>query len=241
MDWAQWFRILPLMDDQTLRSRPLALSASTEAQVYFLFALAMALTVFGVALGMRFATQILTSGWFFLMVIAELAIILTSRWWVARSPLNIVLFALFPTLTGITITPYLMAVLAQYVNGGSILLNALGATACMAAAAAVFARTTKFDLSVMGRTLLFALLGLIFLGLLQIFFPALRTTQFELMITGGGVLIFAAFTAYDIQRIQDMSRMGASPFLLGLSLYLDIFNLFLYVLRFMVAVSGQRR
>ncbi len=35
--------------------------------------------------------------------------------------------------------------------------------------------------------------------------------------------------------------LGANPFLLALSLYLDIFNLFLSVLRFMSVLSGERR
>ena len=46
--------------------------------------------------------------------------------------------------------------------------------------------------------------------------------------------------AYDIQRIQHLSRLGASPFLMALSLYLDIYNLFLYVLRFMLAILALK-
>jgi FtsH-binding integral membrane protein len=54
-------------------------------------------------------------------------------------------------------------------------------------------------------------------------------------------VIFALFTAVDIQRVKMLGRYGANPFLLALSLYLDIFNLFLYILRFMLALSGDRR
>ena len=43
------------------------------------------------------------------------------------------------------------------------------------------------------------------------------------------------------QRIESQGRMGANPFMLALSLYLDIFNLFLFILRFMTALSGNRR
>ena len=94
----------------------------------------------------------------------------------------------------------------------------------------------------MGRFLLFAILGLIGFGLLQLFVPALRQSiGFELALSGAGIVIFAAFTAYDVQRIQKMSREGANPFLLALRLYLDIFNLFLFILRFMMVISGNRR
>ena len=151
------------------------------------------------------------------------------------------LFALFPLLSGITVTPYILFVLAGYANGASILLNAVGATVFMALAAAVFARTTSADLSVFGRVLLMSLIGLLIMGLAQMFVPALRSTQMELLISAAGIVLFAGFTAYDIQRIQTLARAGAHPMLLALSLYLDIFNLFLSILRFMVALSGERR
>ena len=73
------------------------------------------------------------------------------------------------------------------------------------------------------------------------FIPALRTTQFELILSGLGITVFAVFTAFDLQRIQRLGKMGVNPFMLALSLYLDIFNLFLYVLRFMLVLSGDRR
>lgn len=222
-------------------AQPVALSHSAEAQVYSLFALAMALTVAGVWIGIWSAPVLLSSGAVFALVIVELGIIFTSRLWVEKYPLNYLLFGLFPAISGITVAPLLMAVLIGYANGGSILLNALLSTAFMAGAAAVFARTTSWNLGVMGRALFFALLGLIALALLQIFIPALRGTQMELIVSGGGIVVFGLFTAYDIQRVQHLARAGASPFLLALSLYLDIFNLFLYILRFMIALSGERR
>ena len=224
----------------TTGSRPIVIEGSTEAQVYLLFALAIGLTVAGVIAGLS-ALPFLSSPILLVCVIAELVIIFTSRLWVESRPLNYLLFALFPLLSGFTFTPYVIQVLAGYVNGASILLNALISTALMALAAAVFARTTAWNLSGMGRFLFFALLGLVGFAILQIFFPALRVPQAEMMFSGIGVLIFAGFTAYDLQRIQAMGKVGVSPFLLALSLYLDIFNLFLYILRFMLAVSGQRR
>ncbi|MBI1813216.1 Bax inhibitor-1 family protein [Candidatus Peregrinibacteria bacterium] len=222
-------------------SRPIVLSPSVEAQVYGLFALAMGLSVAGVLIGIQFANQLLTTGMAFLFVIVEFAIILTSRWWMERSPLNYLLFGVFPLLSGITVTPYILYVLIGYANGASILINALVATTFMAAASAVLARTLQWNLAGMGRSLMIGVIGLIALGVLQIIFPGLRTGPAELIVSGLGIVIFALFLAFDIQRIQQMARVGANPFLMALSLYLDIFNLFLYVLRFMLALSGNRR
>ncbi len=211
-------------------------------KVYALFGLAMALTTVGVLMGTLFAPTLFRSGMHIALLIVELGIVFSARYWITKSPLNILLFGLFPLLSGITITPYLWYVTSSFPNGNAILVNALLATVFMTAAAAVFARTTSLPLASMGRFLLFGLIGLIGFGLLQIFVPALRQSiGFEMALSGAGVLLFAAFTAFDFQRVQQQSRAGANPFLLALSLYLDIFNLFLYILRFMTALSGDRR
>ncbi|HVW67193.1 MAG TPA: Bax inhibitor-1 family protein [Candidatus Peribacteraceae bacterium] len=222
------------------RSQPVVLSSSTEAQTYLLLALALGLSALGTFLGFGFVGYVGTP-LLFLALIAELAIIFTSRWWIEARPLNYLLFALFPVLSGFTFAPYIIAILAGYVNGASILLNAILATVMMTLAAAVFARTTSWNLGVMGRALFFAVLGLIGFGILQIFIPALRGTGGEMLISGAGIVVFGIFTAFDIQRVQAMGRLGANPVMLALSLYLDIFNLLLYILRFMLAISGQRR
>jgi len=223
------------------QSRPLSLSASTESKTYLLFALAMGLTVLGVYVGMFYASAMILTGLYLPLAIVELAIILTSRWWMDKSPLNYLLFFAFPFISGFTITPYIMMVLTGYANGPAILFNALASTTFMALAAAVIARMAGVKMAMFGRALIFSLIGLLVLGILQIFVPALRSQPFELLLSGAGVVIFGLFTAHDIQRISEMGKLGANPFMLALSLYLDIFNLFLYVLRFMLALSGNRR
>lgn len=200
----------------------------------------MGLTLAGVFFGTNFAGILLTSGVQILFVIAELVLIITSGWWSRTSPLNVILFALFPLLSGITVTPYILSVLVGFENGPAILFNAVAATVGISLSAAAFARLAP-GLSAWAGTLFYGLIGLLFLSLTQVFFPALRTPGFELAISGGGIVIFAAFAAFDIQRIRQMGAVGANAFQLALSLYLDIFNLFLMVLRFMSALSGDRR
>ena len=224
------------------QSQPIRLSSSTESQTYLLFALAMALTVVGVYFGTLYAPLVYSGGVHILLLIAQVGIILTASKWIDSSPLNYILFGALPIFSGFMITPFIHGVMIGYENGPSILLNALSATVFMAAAGAVFARSTKMDLSWMGSFLVFAVFGLIGLGLMQMFIPSLRaSTGFELMLSVGGTVVFALFTVYDLQRIQRMSQAGASPFLLALSLYLDIFNLFLYILRLMLVLYGDRR
>lgn len=211
-----------------------------EALVYLLLAVALGLTLLGAFIGLQTLTY-LSSPLLLLCLVIELGIIFTSSLWVHSKPLNYILFAAFPLLSGFTFTPYIVSILEGYVNGGSILLNAFISTALMALASAVFAKTTAIKLSGFGQMLFFGIIGLIIFSVLQIFFPGLRAPQVEMMVSGIGILVFAGFIAYDIQRIHTMGRAGGSPFMMALSLYLDIFNLFLYIVRFMLAIAGDRR
>ena len=101
----------------------------------------------------------------------------------------------------------------------------------------------KTDLSVMGRMLMMALLGLIIASVINIF---LRSSGLQFLICIIGVLVFAALTAYDTQKIkklamaleaEDASFAGKVAVIGALALYLDFINLFLYLLQ----LFGRRR
>src|SRR3989344_3767777 len=89
------------------RAAPVSLNPSSEMKVYALFGLAMALTTVGVFMGTLFAPTLFRSGMHIALLIAELGIVFSARYWITKSPLNSILFGLFPLLSGITITPYL--------------------------------------------------------------------------------------------------------------------------------------
>jgi modulator of FtsH protease len=216
------------------------LSASSRSQAYGLLAFAMAMTMLGMYIAMQFAGLLLNSGLHIAFAIAELALIFTAQWWSRSSPLNYILFAAFPLLSGLSITPYLLLIATGYVNGPEILWNAALVTVWLSLAAVVLSRIAP-NLSAWGNALFFALLGLVGVTIFQLFIPALRTQGMELIISGAASVLFGLFLAFDLQRLQQQSALGANPFLLALSLYLDIYNLFLAVLRFMTALSGDRR
>lgn len=222
------------------RSAPVSLSASTKSQAYTLLALAMALTLVGVFLGTQFAGLLLSSGLHLLFAVVELGLIFTASIWARNYPLNYLLFGLFPLLSGITITPYLLVIATGYVNGVEILWNAVGATVCMSLAAVMLSRIAP-NLSAWAGALFYALIGLLIVSIFQIFIPGLQTQGAELLISGGATILFGVFLAFDIQRLERGAALGADPFMLALSLYLDIYNLFLSILRFMTALSGDRR
>lgn len=104
-------------------------------------------------------------------------------------------------------------------------------------AMALIGSFTKKDLSGIGKFAIMALIGLIIAGIVNIF---LKNTMFDLIVSGLGVLIFSALTAYDSQKIKRMlytqgevnENSQKLAFLGSLTLYLDFINLFLYLLRF---------
>jgi len=110
-------------------------------------------------------------------------------------------------------------------------MKALLATILTFTAAAIFGWTTHFNLSGMRGFLVIGLIGLIITGVLGFFFPWGNTM--ELVYSGGGVLLFTGFIMYDFQRLKKFpENMYIEA---ALSLYLDIFNLFLFMLRLMLA------
>jgi FtsH-binding integral membrane protein len=216
------------------------ISNTGTGKVYFLLALALLCTGVGVFLGALFAPVIINGGFMMLLLIAELGLIMSAPLWMNRSPLNYILFVLFPVLSGISITPFILSVSYQYVNGTNILINASLATTLLCIASGVIASNTTKDLSASYGWMAFqALIGMLIFGLIQMFSPALRGGPIEIMFSGVGVVLFSLYTAIDLQKV--MRRTGDSPFLMALTLYLDIFNLFLAVVRFMLATSGRRR
>ncbi len=121
-------------------------------------------------------------------------------------------------------------------TGGSIAATFL-ATSASFASLSLYGYTTKRDLSGFGKFLMMGLVGLIVASLINAFFPS---SAGSLMISFVGVLLFAALTVYDTQKIKNMydyvagTDMAGKSIVMGaLTLYLDFINLFLFLLRFM--------
>lgn len=160
----------------------------------------------------------------------ELIMIFTSRMWSTKAPINRLLFAAFAFISGATLAP-LLAIVASSPGGVTIVTKALLVTGCMFTATALIGWTTKVNLARMGGFLMMALIGLILVGVIGIFLP--WGSQMEMIYSGIGVLIFTGFIAYDFQMLKQYPQDRYID--AALSLYLDMFNLFLFILRFMSA------
>ena len=145
------------------------------------------------------------------------------------------IFWLYAALMGVSLSTILL------VYTGASVASTFFATAASFAALSLYGYTTKRDLSGMGKFLMMGLVGLIVASLINMF---TQSGTMSLIISIVGVLLFAALTVYDTQKIKEMyyqvqgsEMMGKTVIMGALTLYLDFINLFLFLLRFM----GDRR
>lgn len=206
---------------------------SYTARVFFYFGLAILASAAGTFTGFTYFAEFFLANPALMWVLfaLELGLVFTSRWWSERRPINYVLFMAFAFITGVTIVPLLALFLVEF--GAEIIVKALLATTFMFAGTAIFGWVTKKNLSGLGGFLWIALIGMIVISVIGIFVPWSNT--FEMIFAGFGVVVFSAYTMYDIQRIKTFP--GMSPMEAALGLYLDIFNLFIFILRLMGAAS----
>lgn len=126
-------------------------------------------------------------------------------------------------LLGLAVAP----VLAVYAKADpSALWQAAGATAAFVAALGSYGYATRRDLSSWTRTLFWALLGLIVLGIVLIF---ASIPHGNIVYAVAGLAIFGAFTIFDFNRLRRSNPAGAVA--IAASIFLDIFNVFLFFLQ----------
>jgi FtsH-binding integral membrane protein len=125
-------------------------------------------------------------------------------------------------LLGLAVAP----VISDYASADpSALWQATGTTAAFVAACGAYGYATSRDLSSWGRTLFWALLGLIAFGIVAIFVSIPGSHVIYAVL---GLVIFGGFTIFDFNRLR---RAGdADAVQIAASIFLDIFNVFLLLL-----------
>ena len=140
------------------------------------------------------------------------------------------LFALYSILNGVMLSSIFL------LYSTAIISKVFFITAGTFGVTALYGYATKKDLSSLGNILFMALIGLVIATVVNVF---MKSAMFDLILSYIGVIIFVGLTAWDSQKIkhmmmvqQDADESAQKLALIGaLSLYLDIINLFLYLLR----------
>lgn len=140
----------------------------------------------------------------------------------------------YAALVGIVMTPLLLVAVVQ---NPMTILAAFGLAAVMFACMALFGYKTVKNLSFLGIFLTMGMIGLILVGLASFIWPAIMGGTFGTIVCLIGVLIFALFTAYDMQTLKRAYAAGGDEYqkkqlaVLGaLHLYISFVAMFEYLL-----------
>lgn len=206
-------------------------------RVYQWMAAGLALTGFIAfwASGNAGMMRALQGGLFFVLVIAELGLVL----WLSTQVMKIsataatIGFLVYSALNGLTLS----FIFLMYTQAS--IASTFFVTAGTFAGISLYGWTTKKDLTSMGSFLFMALIGIIIASVVNFF---LNSPALYWIITYAGVAIFVGLTAYDTQRLKEVHRRNPDApdqlaILGALRLYLDFINLFIMLLR----VMGNRR
>lgn len=192
----------------------------------------VAVTVGCAALG-AYIGRNLTGGTGLLLFIGAFGCVFAMRPALARGHEQLATGLLFGLglLLGMAIGP----VVAFYAKTSpAVVWQAAGATGAFTAALGSYGYATRRDLSSWARGLFWALLGLLAVGIVLLF-VAIPGANIIWSVLGLGV--FGAFTIFDFNRLRQTS-MAAAP-LIAASIFLDVFNIFLFMLR--IFGGGGRR
>jgi hypothetical protein len=172
-----------------------------------------------------------------LVMLAPVGIALYFFMGIGRMSVNAAqsLFWVYSALTGMS-----LASLGLIYTGES-LVKTFFICAALFGGMSLYGYTTKKDLTSMGSFMIMGLLGLIIVGLVNMF---LRSPAIEFATSLLGVAIFTGLIAWDTQKLKAIyysaggGEIGQKLAVVGaFNLYLDFINLFLYLIRFF----GQRR
>ena len=202
---------------------------------YLLLALTMVPTVIGAWIGMQTAGVIMTSP--IMSSVIMLGAVIGLQFAISahrNSGLGVALLLLMTGILGWWLGPMLNIALSMS-NGMQLVAYAAVGTGVIFVAMGVIAQSLKRDIGFMGKFLfvgMIALLLAMFANMwLQI--PALALTLSTMVI-----VLFSMFLVYDLQRIM---RGGETNYVMAtMSLFLNIYNLFVHLLNLLLAFSGQR-
>lgn len=148
-------------------------------------------------------------------------------------PTNLVLLLAFTGAEAVLVG----TISAMYDTDVVVLAAALtvGMTLCLSA----YAMQTKRDFTASGGVLFVLLYALIAAGLLSIFF---HSRVLNIVVSAVGAAVFGCYIIWDVQLMVGGGAVAISPdeyVFAALNIYLDVINLFLYLLRLLQEIQGS--
>jgi len=212
--------------DVALADRPAVLG-----KVMGLLGFAFLFTAGGAVIG-----RTLGPGAFLLSIVGSFGTLIALQFLRERAPLNLALLYGFSTFEGMALGLILEAYVARGLGGA--VFNAAATTAAVTLAAGAYGYTTKRDLSGLGGILLVGLIGVVVASVVGIF---VQLPLLYIVISAVAAVLFTGFLVFDLNRVANSrGATEGQAILLAVSVYLDIFNLFLALLR-LFGFAGSSR
>ncbi len=139
-------------------------------------------------------------------------------------PTNYIILSVFTVCEG-----YMVSALCSVTNP-KVVFMAASMTCFMTLALTIYACTTKTDFTVFNSLLFIASCVLLLFGIFQFF---IKSNTLHLIICCFGVFLYSLYLVYDTQLIigNKENKLDYDDYIMGaLMLYLDIINLFIYLL-----------
>jgi len=201
------------------------------AKVLALVGFAFLFTAGGAVIGMRLNPAIS-----FFAIFVALGALIALNFVREKSPLNLILLYTFATLEGVAISvilaPYLMS------SGGiAVVSTAAATTAAVTLAAGAYGYTTKRDVARFSGFLFIGLIGIIVASIVGIF---VQLPLLYVGISAIAAILFTGFIVVDLNRVANARGVTEGlTIMLAVSIYLDILNLFLALLRLFGFAAGS--
>jgi FtsH-binding integral membrane protein len=217
--------------EQTQAREAGRLSAGLLGKVFGLLAFSLVFAAVGGVVGVQ-----LGRSWFLPFVIAEFALIFAIQALRDREGLNFALLYAFAFASGATIGP----IIERYIAAGmaSAVLQAGVVTAVMTAGLGSYALVTRRDLSRLQPFLFAGLLGLVVAMIVNIFVGG---SVMYGVLSWAGALLFSGMLVFDVNRAKYLPDTMGNAVVVTLGIYLDVVNLFLFILRILGGGVGGRR
>jgi uncharacterized protein len=202
------------------------------SRVAYLLCTALLVTAAGCWLGRDMSPAL-----FWPLGIGTIAVVFGINFAKNNPPLGLFLLYVLSLLEGLLLAPLISMYMRS--NAGSEMVGAaFGTTAILMAGLGAYVWISGADFKGLGKLLMYALVGLVLIGVLGFFIrPLFANPHFNMLYSLFGVAIFTGFTLYDFSNIKN--RYGPNDFVMAtVSLYLDFLNLFLFLLRIMSMLSG---
>lgn len=184
-------------------------------------------TGYYVAISPNIIEKVFSIGGYLTLAIIEIAlvVILSARITKMSPTTARILFILYSFVTGLTFS----SIFITYQIGSIIFVFLIAAL--VFGIFALIGYLTSIDLTNIGTYLLIGIIGILLCSIINIF---IGSGMFGIIICSVSIIIFLAFTAYDVQKIKELSNYIDQDNLAiygALQLYLDFINIFLDLLR----------